>query len=135
MCVFCKIVQGVIPAYKIYEDEDFIAILDISPAIAGHTLIISKKHFQSFFSLDMKTSEKLGRLAVLLANHLRKILNLENMNMLSNAGKYAGQTVNHFHLHLIPRYADDGVTFGYKGKSVSKEEFLSLTKLLKFKKT
>lgn len=132
MCVFCKIIQGTIPAYKIYEDEHFIAILDIAPAAVGHTLIISKKHIDSFFSLDKSTSEKLGWLTVLLSNHLKKILDAENMNILSNAGPYAGQTVDHFHLHLIPRYADDDVTFKYKAKVFSKLEFISLAKALRY---
>ena len=131
MCVFCKIANNEVPAYTIYEDDDFIAFLDISQATIGHTLIVPKKHYPNIYSLDDVIAGKLGKLSVLLANHLKEKLKTDHMNIITNAGELAGQTVNHFHLHLIPRYINDGMIFKFNRNELSEKEFKKLHNLLK----
>ena len=105
MCIFCKIAKGEIPCYKIYEDNDFLAFLDLSQATKGHTLIIPKKHYDNIFSLDEKIDIMLP--VVTVAKALKKSLKIDNINMINNNGPLAVQTINHFHIHLIPRYDND----------------------------
>ncbi|MDD4076588.1 MAG: HIT domain-containing protein [Bacilli bacterium] len=130
MCVFCRIANGEIPAYKIYEDKDFIAFLDISQATIGHTLIVTKEHFDNIFTLNANLAEHMGKLIVQLANHLNSVLKTENINLVNNSGALAGQTINHFHLHLIPRYKNDGITIKFNKNKLSPADFKDLcTKL------
>lgn len=104
-CIFCKIAQGEIPSKKIYEDDNVLAFLDINPTSYGHTLVIPKSHADSFLEADEKTLETVFAAAQKIARHLEKELNCEGINVLSNIREAAGQSVNHFHVHLIPRYA------------------------------
>lgn len=113
MCVFCKIIDGEIPSYKLYEDNDFLAILDISQATIGHTLVIPKKHFENIFELDSMSCEKIFLIVKKVADALKKSLNVSDLNILNNNGTLAGQSVNHFHIHLIPRTSNDDVTFKF----------------------
>ncbi|HHZ17685.1 MAG TPA: HIT family protein [Acholeplasmataceae bacterium] len=133
MCVFCKIAQGEIPSYKIYEDENFIAILDIAQATPGHTLIITKKHYDDVFALPEAEAGKLGRLAARLACHIGEALGVRNMNLLNNAGPLAGQMVNHFHLHLIPRYETDAMVIRFGHNELTKAEFEALRAKMELK--
>lgn len=105
-CIFCKIAQGEIPSKKIYEDENVLAFLDINPTSYGHTLVIPKKHAASFLEADEKTLENVFAVAQKIARHLEKELKCDGINVLSNIHEAAGQSVEHFHVHLIPRYAD-----------------------------
>src|SRR5690554_923358 len=107
MCVFCKIVNNEIPAYKLYEDEDFLAFFDISQATLGHTLVIPKKHFSDLLEADSETNSKILPVVKTVTNILKSKLNLEDFNVISNFGKRAGQTVFHYHIHIIPRYDHD----------------------------
>ena len=104
MCLFCKIINGEIPCYKVYEDNDFLAFLDISQATVGHTLVISKKHVANVFELDDETASKMLIVVKNVANKLKEKLNLSAVNILNNSGSLAGQTVHHLHIHIIPRY-------------------------------
>ena len=131
MCVFCKIVSGEIPAYKIYEDEFFIAFLDISQATIGHTLIVTKQHFENIFALNTDLAGKLGKLTIQLADHLKRVLKIENINLINNSGILAGQTVYHFHLHLIPRYENDGMLIKFNQNNLSSEKLNDLFTKLK----
>lgn len=131
MCLFCEIVKGNIPSYKIYEDEDCVAFLDISQATIGHTLIVSKKHYDNIFEIDEELCARLFKVASKLAKKLAKKLNLKGMNVLNNCGEIAGQTINHFHIHLIPRYENDGFAFTQKGNKLSEQEFIDLANKLK----
>lgn len=106
-CIFCEIAQGNIPSRKVYEDEDVLAFLDVNPVTYGHTLVIPKKHCGSYLEADAETIGKVFGVATALSNQLAKALGAEGMNLLSNAGEAAGQTVPHFHVHLIPRYSDE----------------------------
>lgn len=107
-CIFCRIADGDIPSSTIYEDELFRAILDLSPATRGHALIITKNHFENVFDLDETTASKLFVLAVKLSKAMKKAFKCDGLNIVQNNGGVAGQTVLHFHLHLIPRYEGDG---------------------------
>ena len=108
-CIFCKIANGEIPAATVYEDEDFRAILDLGPASKGHTLILPKKHAANLFELPEETAKKVLPLAIKLGARLVEGLHAEGLNVVQNNGEAAGQTVMHFHVHLIPRYKNDTV--------------------------
>ncbi|MEG0743154.1 MAG: HIT domain-containing protein [Erysipelotrichaceae bacterium] len=107
MCIFCKIINHEIPGSILYEDEDVIAFLDISQVTKGHTLILSKKHTENFNSVDTEILVKMIKVSQMLSIHLVKQLHAKGMNILSNMNEIAGQSVPHFHIHLIPRYQDD----------------------------
>lgn len=108
-CIFCKIIAGEIPSATVYEDEDFKAIMDIFPAAKGHVIILSKRHSANLFELDDDTAAKALPVARKIAGAIQAELNCDGMNLLQNNGEAAGQTVFHFHMHLIPRYLGDQV--------------------------
>lgn len=108
MCLFCKIANGEINSYKVYEDNDFLAFLDISQQTFGHTLVIPKRHFDNIFQLDESTSTKYMTVIAKVANILKDKLQINDLNIFNNNGELAGQTVNHIHFHLVPRTKDDG---------------------------
>lgn len=103
-CIFCKIIDGKIPSRTIYEDEDFKVILDASPASKGHALILPKNHYANVYEIDEEIFAKAAKLAKKLTTHMTNVLDCEGFNLLQNNGEVAGQTVFHFHMHLIPRY-------------------------------
>lgn len=107
-CIFCKIAAGEISSQTIFEDEEFRVILDISPAAKGHALIIPKEHYANIYELPEELAAKVMILAKRLASHMTDILNCDGFNVVQNNGEVAGQTVFHFHMHLIPRYKNDG---------------------------
>jgi histidine triad (HIT) family protein len=107
MCVFCKIVKGEIPCFKIYETDNILAFLDISQVTQGHTLIIPKKHYENVFELDFKAASEVFEAVPKISRMLKESLKFEALNVLNNNGALAGQSVNHFHIHLIPRYQGD----------------------------
>ncbi len=107
MCIFCKIVDGSIPSSKLYEDENMIILLDISQVTKGHALVIPKKHYDSFLDCDQEILKKMICKAQDFANHMMDTLQCKGINLLSNANEVAGQSVPHFHLHLIPRYSQE----------------------------
>lgn len=102
--VFCKIVDGEIPCYKLYEDNDVLAFLDISQVSKGHTLVISKKHYDSFLSIPQEEMHKVMDVAQRIGQVSVKYLGAKGVNILTNCYEAAGQTVMHFHVHVIPRY-------------------------------
>ena len=106
-CIFCKILNGDIPSNTIYEDDDFQVILDAGPASRGHALILPKEHYANLFELDDEVAAKVLPLAKKLAKHMKDVLKCDGINLLQNNGEAAGQTVHHFHMHLIPRYESD----------------------------
>ncbi len=103
-CIFCKIAAGEIPSNTIYEDEDFRVILDLSPASKGHALILPKEHCADIYEIDEELAGKVMKLAKKLAVHMTEKLSCDGFNILQNNHEAAGQTVFHFHMHLIPRY-------------------------------
>ena len=107
-CIFCKLANGDIPANMIYEDERFAVILDNGPATRGHCLILPKDHSQDIFDLPEETAAEVMKLAKRMAGRLKDRLSFDGLNIVQNNGAAAGQTVLHYHLHLIPRYENDG---------------------------
>ena len=108
-CIFCKIIDGSIPSTVVYEDADFKAIMDISPAAKGHVLILPKKHCADLLSIDPDVASKALMIASKIANAQKKAFNCDGINLLQNSGEAAWQSVFHLHIHLIPRYKDDKV--------------------------
>ena len=106
-CIFCKLANGVFPTNSIYEDEDFNVILDASPATKGHALILPKEHYANMFEIDDDILAKAAKLAKKIMTHEKEILGCDGYNLVQNNGEAAGQTVFHFHMHLIPRYSDN----------------------------
>jgi histidine triad (HIT) family protein len=130
-CIFCKIANGEIPSATIFEDHDFKVVLDVGPATKGHVLILTKEHYDNIFEIDAETAGKLFSLASHVARAMKKALNCDGMNVLQNNGTIAGQTVFHFHLHLIPRYEGDQVQVTWPQGEISDEEKDQLVALIK----
>lgn len=127
-CIFCKIANGEIPAATLYEDEDFRVILDLGPASKGHALILPKAHASNIYEMPDELAGKAMILAKKMAGALTKALNCDGFNIVQNNGECAGQTVFHFHMHLIPRYEGDQVGITWTPGSLTdedKEEILS----------
>ena len=112
-CIFCKIVNGDIPSKTLYEDEDFRVILDLGPATKGHALILPKEHADNLYELPDETASKVFVLAKKLAIKMKEKLNCDGLNIVQNNGEVAGQTVFHFHMHIIPRIKGDTVNVGW----------------------
>jgi len=104
-CLFCRIVHGEIPCTKVYEDDDVLAFLDISQTTAGHTLVIPKKHFDNFLQTPKEIMHKVMDVAQRIGQAEIMVLGAKGINILSNVNKEAGQSIYHFHVHVIPRYA------------------------------
>ena len=121
-CVFCKIASGEIPSYTLYEDEDFKVFLDLSPTSFGHALIIPKEHYRNLFELDDSIALKALVLAKKVATAMKKSLNCDGLNILQNNGEVAGQTMFHFHIHVIPRYKNDNTQIIFDQKSLTEED-------------
>ena len=118
-CIFCKIAAGEIPSATLYEDKDFRVIMDVSPASKGHALILPKEHYANLYELDDELAAKVLVLAKKMITKLKDIVGCDGYNVLQNNGTAAGQTVFHFHMHLIPRYENDNVNIGWEPGSRS----------------
>jgi histidine triad (HIT) family protein len=106
-CIFCRIVEGEIPSHKVYEDAETLAFLDISPGSRGHTLVIPKQHTEDLFSAPADLLCAIIETTQKVANMLQQTLQPDGMNVLQNNGAAAGQSVFHYHVHLIPRWSGD----------------------------
>ena len=106
-CIFCKIAAGEIPSATLYEDDDFRVILDLGPASKGHALIIPKEHFRNLYDIDGELAGKAMMLAKKMITKMTDVLGCDGYNIVQNNEECAGQTVFHFHMHLIPRYKGD----------------------------
>ncbi len=130
-CIFCKIAAGEIPSTTIYEDQDFRVILDIEPASKGHALILPKEHYANLYELSDELAAKALLVAKKVITVMTDVLGCDGYNVLQNNGEAAGQTVFHFHMHLIPRYQDDNVNIKWNPGTISeelKEEILAKIK-------
>lgn len=117
MCIFCKIVNGEIPSKKVYEDDDVLAILDISQATVGHTLVMPKKHYANILEIPNNEYQKVMLKVKEIANKLNTKLNPKGINVLNNCGETAGQTVMHYHVHILPRYNDNDIKLEFTDHS------------------
>lgn len=125
-CIFCKIAAGEIPSTTIYEDEYHRVFFDINPASKGHCLIVPKDHYDDVFDMNEEAGGRLFGLATKVASALKDEVKCEAMNLVQNNGALAGQTVFHFHMHLIPRYAGDTVNVGWKPGEADMNELSEL---------
>jgi histidine triad (HIT) family protein len=121
-CIFCKIIAGEIPSYKVYEDNDFIAILDIRPVHFGHTLVIPKKHFINIYDTPEEIGVKIYPVLSKIAKGIKQTLNCDGINIVQNNEVAGGQEVFHSHIHIIPRYENDGIKFSKIHKSYENNE-------------
>lgn len=131
-CIFCKLANGDIPTNVVYEDDTFTVIMDASPATKGHSLILPKNHFANIYELDEETTSKTLVLAKKMAAHMTEKLGCDGFNIVQNNGETAGQTVFHFHMHLIPRYKDDAQKIGWNPTSPSAEAQAEILDIIKF---
>ena len=130
-CIFCKIAAGEIPSATLYEDDDFRVILDIEPASKGHALILPKEHYANLYELDDEIAAKVLVLAKKIVTKLSDILGCEGYNIVQNNGEIAGQTVFHFHMHLIPRKAGDQAVPEWEHLSLSDDEMKEICDKMK----
>lgn len=121
-CIFCKLANGEIPSATIYEDEEFRVILDLNPATKGHALILPKEHAADLFEMPEERVQKAFALAKRMAGKMRDVLRCDGFNLVQNNGPAAGQTVFHFHIHLIPRYENDGAGITWPQGALSEED-------------
>ena len=129
MCVFCEIVKGNIPSAKVYEDDDFLAILDLSQTTLGHTLVMPKRHYENVLEMPKEEAEALMGKAQEVAKLLREKLHPAGMNILLNCNEAAGQSVMHTHVHLIPRYDEsDGIEIHFHESGRDLNEVLAMIK-------
>lgn len=129
-CIFCKLANGDIPTNSIYEDDDFKVILDASPATKGHSLIIPKSHYKDIYEIDEELAGKAFKLAKKLTISMTDKLGCEGFNILQNNKEVAGQTVFHFHMHLIPRYKDGKSILTWGHEEFTPEEMEDICKSL-----
>ena len=130
-CIFCKIANGEIPAATLYEDENFRVILDLGPASKGHALILPKSHAANIYEMPDELAGKAMILAKKMAGALTKALNCDGFNIVQNNGECAGQTVFHFHMHLIPRKAGDQAVPEWEHLSLSDDEMKEICDKMK----
>ena len=130
-CIFCRIISGEIPSTTIYENSKFKVIMDIAPANKGHVLILPKEHYDNIYDIDTATAGELFELAAMTARALKSVLDCDGMNILQNNGPVAGQTVFHFHMHIIPRYEGDTVNIGWKELSYEDGEMEQLREAIR----
>ena len=127
-CIFCKIANGEIPSKTLHEDESFRVILDLGPATKGHALILPKEHYDNLYELPENTAAGAMKLAKKMAALMTEKLQADGFNLVQNNGETAGQTVMHFHMHLIPRYKEDGQHISWNPGTVTQEELEEIRK-------
>ncbi len=132
-CIFCKLANGDIPTNTIYEDDLFRVIMDASPATRGHALVLPKDHYADIYEIDPEVLGKAIQVGQKVIKHATKVLGCDGYNLLQNNGEAAGQTVFHYHLHLIPRYADnnDPRILSWPAGKVNMDDIKELTDSLK----
>jgi len=128
-CIFCKIVAGKMPAHKVYEDDNVIAILDISQATTGHTLVIPKKHSKNITEMDEDDAQKLFSVLPKISHAINEAFNPIGINILINTDKPL-QSIFHTHAHIIPRYENDGVKMHFQDNTekIKQDDFKTIKK-------
>ncbi|MCX6744216.1 MAG: HIT domain-containing protein [Candidatus Parcubacteria bacterium] len=130
-CLFCKIVKDMIPANKVYEDDNVIAFLDIHPVNPGHTLVVPKKHSFNMLDADDETLKAMIIATKKIAKAIIAAQGLDSFNLEVNNGRMAGQIIHHLHWHIIPRTESDGLQH-WPGKSYKDEEAEKLAEMIKY---
>ena len=128
-CIFCKIVDKSVPSFKVFEDEDAMAFLDINPSAPGHTIVITKKHVKDIFEIDELSLRRTVGTVKLVADRIKTHLGADVM-ILQNNGRFAGQIIEHFNFHLIPRKENDGIHFIHKPFRLPEEEMKAMAEKL-----
>ncbi len=122
-CIFCEIVKGEIPCYKVYEDEKTLAFLDINPVNVGHTLVMPKNHVPKISVAEEDDLLALTKTLKKVVKGVEKSMGVDNLNVFINQGRDAGQLIPHLHYHIVPRHAGDGVKFDVPQRKLSEGEF------------
>lgn len=125
-CIFCKIANGDIPSNTLYEDDDFRVILDLSPATRGHALLLPKNHADNLYELPDSVAAQALITVRKVAVQMKEKLQCDGLNLVQNNGEAAGQTVNHFHMHIIPRYKDGASMIEWPKGEPAPEELTSI---------
>jgi len=121
-CIFCKIAKGEIPSTTVYEDNEFKVILDKFPATSGHMLVIPKEHVENIFEISDENAARIFAVVSEMAKKMKDNLKFDGLNIVQNNGSIAGQSVFHFHIHLIPRYEGDTVNVSWENTEASSED-------------
>ena len=130
-CIFCKIVAGVIPCFKIYEDEHTLAFMDINPVNPGHCLVVPKNHAPNLFESDDEDLARTMAAVRKISRAVQKALNPYGLNLLQANGPGAAQSVFHLHIHIIPRERDDDLRMNWGLKSGNKDEIAAVAEKIK----
>ena len=130
-CIFCKIANGEIPSRTIEENDMFRVVLDVGPATRGHALILPTEHYRNLYDLPEEMAAEAVKMAKKVALKMKEKLNCDGVNIVQNNEESAGQTVFHFHMHVIPRYKDDGQVIGWKPGQPTAEELDTIAEKLK----
>ena len=131
-CIFCKLANGEFPTRKIYEDENFVVFMDLGPATKGHSLVVPKEHYADIYEMPADLLGEAMKVAQKVATKMTEALHADGFNILQNNGEAGGQTVFHFHMHLIPRYNDDNALGFWAPLTLSAEELdQTLAEILK----
>jgi histidine triad (HIT) family protein len=125
-CVFCKIINGDLPACRVYEDDSFLAILDIMPVNYGHTLVIPKEHFKHILDMPDDYTESIYKVVKKISHAIKEALQCDGLNIIQNVEKAGGQEVYHSHLHIIPRYLDDSIRLSLNKKKYENNNAMQL---------
>lgn len=128
-CIFCKIVSGEIPSYKVYEDDSVLAFLDIAPVSPGHTIVIPKKHYKNFEDIPESELYAVAGAIKKIGKSIKENLGVEGYNVSENNDPVAGQIVPHIHFHIIPRSEGDGLKLWPQGKYADNEAEKVLNKI------
>lgn len=120
-CIFCKIANGEIPSRTLYEDEQFTVIMDMGPATKGHSLILPKEHYANIYEMPEELAGEAMKVARKMASKMTTALQADGFNIVQNNGEAAGQTVFHFHMHMIPRYKGDAPCVTWEPQTMSAE--------------
>eukprot|EP01092_Planopodium_desertum_P000232 TRINITY_DN10309_c0_g1_i1.p1 TRINITY_DN10309_c0_g1~~TRINITY_DN10309_c0_g1_i1.p1 ORF type:complete len:146 (-),score=0.34 TRINITY_DN10309_c0_g1_i1:46-462(-) len=130
-CIFCKLIKGVFPSYKVYENEHVFSFLDINPLARGHCLVIPKKHYKRIDDMPAEVAASLFSVVPKIAASVLKATKTADFNLISNNGHHAGQTVDHVHLHIVPRReSDSGLKISWHTTAINKEDAAELTKTI-----
>ena len=130
-CIFCKIANGEIPSKTIEENDMFRVVLDVGPATKGHALILPKDHYSNLYELPEEVAAEALKLAKKVALKMKERLHCDGVNLVQNNEEAAGQTVFHFHMHVIPRYKEDGQVIGWKPGQPTAEELEAICEQLR----